>query len=238
MRLEGIHHITAITGDAPRNVDFYAGVLGPAAGQEDRQPGRPDRLPPLLRRRARLAGLRPDVLRVPGRAPGPRRRRHGPPVVWRVGSDEALDFWAERLGAEGIETRARRRRCFADPEGLEHELAVADVARRAADARRTPRSRPSTRCRASTACAPTASRPGRSRRAARETLGFERQRRRTGRSRGDAARRPLSSTTPRRPSAACQGAGTVHHVAWASHDGRARGAGASASPTAARSRRR
>ena len=28
MKLEGIHHITAITGDAQRNVDFYAGVLG------------------------------------------------------------------------------------------------------------------------------------------------------------------------------------------------------------------
>src|SRR6266567_3131696 len=26
--LEGLHHITAITGDAPRNVDFYARVLG------------------------------------------------------------------------------------------------------------------------------------------------------------------------------------------------------------------
>ena len=28
MKLEGLHHITAITGDAPRNVDFYARVLG------------------------------------------------------------------------------------------------------------------------------------------------------------------------------------------------------------------
>ena len=28
MRLEGVHHITAITGDAPRNVDFYTRVLG------------------------------------------------------------------------------------------------------------------------------------------------------------------------------------------------------------------
>src|SRR6185295_1057648 len=28
MALEGIHHITAITGDAPRNVDFYARLLG------------------------------------------------------------------------------------------------------------------------------------------------------------------------------------------------------------------
>ena len=28
MRLEGIHHITAITADAPGNVEFYTGVLG------------------------------------------------------------------------------------------------------------------------------------------------------------------------------------------------------------------
>ena len=26
--LEGIHHVTAITGDAPANVDFYTRVLG------------------------------------------------------------------------------------------------------------------------------------------------------------------------------------------------------------------
>ena len=28
MKLEGIHHVTAITADAPGNVDFYARVLG------------------------------------------------------------------------------------------------------------------------------------------------------------------------------------------------------------------
>src|SRR5919201_129659 len=28
MRLEGIHHITCITADAPGNVEFYAGLLG------------------------------------------------------------------------------------------------------------------------------------------------------------------------------------------------------------------
>jgi len=28
MRLDGIHHVTCITGDAPRNVDFYTGTLG------------------------------------------------------------------------------------------------------------------------------------------------------------------------------------------------------------------
>ena len=28
MLLEGVHHVTLITGDAPRNVDFYTRVLG------------------------------------------------------------------------------------------------------------------------------------------------------------------------------------------------------------------
>src|ERR671929_93859 len=28
MKLEGVHHVTAITADAPRNVEFYAGTLG------------------------------------------------------------------------------------------------------------------------------------------------------------------------------------------------------------------
>ncbi len=28
MRLEGIHHVTAISGDARRNLDFYVRVLG------------------------------------------------------------------------------------------------------------------------------------------------------------------------------------------------------------------
>src|SRR5437762_2900943 len=28
MKLDGIHHITCITGDAPRNVEFYTGTLG------------------------------------------------------------------------------------------------------------------------------------------------------------------------------------------------------------------
>ena len=63
-----------------------------ADGQEDRQPGRPDRLPPLLRRRGRLARRRPDVLRVPRRAPRRRRRGDGPPhrLARRVGGGARL----------------------------------------------------------------------------------------------------------------------------------------------------
>ena len=28
MRLQGVHHVTAITGDAPANVAYYTGTLG------------------------------------------------------------------------------------------------------------------------------------------------------------------------------------------------------------------
>jgi glyoxalase family protein len=49
-------------------------------------------------------------------------------VAHRVASADTLDFWADRLGSEGVATStvdgALR---FADPEGLEHELVVVDV---------------------------------------------------------------------------------------------------------------
>jgi hypothetical protein len=35
VRLEGIHHIRAITGNAPRNVDDYTRVLGPPDPRAD-----------------------------------------------------------------------------------------------------------------------------------------------------------------------------------------------------------
>ena len=75
MKLEGVHHITAITGQAQQNVDFYAGTLGPADGEEDGQPGRPHRLPPVLRRRAGQRRLGHHLLRIPGRPPRARGRR-------------------------------------------------------------------------------------------------------------------------------------------------------------------
>ena len=73
MKLEGIHHITAITGDAQAQRRLLRRHARAADGQEDRQPGRAERLPPLLRRRAGRRGLRHHVLRVPRRARGPRR---------------------------------------------------------------------------------------------------------------------------------------------------------------------
>lgn len=128
MYLDGIHHITAITGDAPRNVDFYTRVLGlrmtaktvnqddPSVyhlfyGDENAQPG---------------ADL--TFFEYPGAVPGRPGAGMVHRIVWRVASAEAIDFWAARLGDDGVETERLDdgSLLFADPEGLAHELVVDD----------------------------------------------------------------------------------------------------------------
>jgi glyoxalase family protein len=128
VRLEGIHHITAITGDAPRNVDFYASLLGlrlvkKTVNQDD---------PTVYHL------FYADELGSPGsditffEYPGARRGRAGAGmvhrIIWRVASEDALDFWEQRLGAEGISAaRSPGRLTFSDLEGLSLELAVVDT---------------------------------------------------------------------------------------------------------------
>ena len=49
-------------------------------------------------------------------------------VVFRVGSEEALDFWEERLRSAGVDvTRTPGSLVFSDPEGLGLELAVVET---------------------------------------------------------------------------------------------------------------
>ncbi|MDQ3723554.1 MAG: VOC family protein [Actinomycetota bacterium] len=127
MNLDGIHHITAITGDAPRNVDFYTQVLGlrmtaktvnqddPSVyhlfyGDENAQPG---------------ADL--TFFEYPGAIPGRAGAGMVHRIVWRVASREAIAYWATRLGDDGVATeRDGGALLFADPEGLAHELVVDD----------------------------------------------------------------------------------------------------------------
>ena len=125
MRLEGIHHITAITGDAPRNVDFYTRTLGlrlvaKTVNQDDPtvyhlfyadEEGRP--------------GSELTFFEYPHARPGRPGAGMVHTIVWRVGSHEALDFWAARLASGGVAVDADGDAVrFADPEGLRHELAV------------------------------------------------------------------------------------------------------------------
>ena len=112
MALEGLHHITAITADAPAQRRLLRARAGPAPGEEDGQLRPARRLPPVLRRRARRARLDPDLLRVPRRRAGPGRRRHGPhhPVARRVrGRARLLGGPPGRRGRRHRAHRGRRR---------------------------------------------------------------------------------------------------------------------------------
>ena len=127
MRLEGIHHITAITGDAPRNVDFYARVLGLRMVKKTVNQDDPSVYHLFYADEDGSGGADLTFFEYPGAIPG----RPGPgmvnTIVSRVGSADSLGFWADRLGGEGVATeRSGDSLAFADPEGMSHELVVVD----------------------------------------------------------------------------------------------------------------
>src|SRR3954469_24114884 len=125
MQLEGLHHITAITGDAPRNVDFYTRVLGLRLGATAVNQDDPSVYHLFYADEQGRPGADLTFFEYPHAIPGRAGDGMVHTIVWRVASAEALDFWAERLAREGIATeRAGDRLRFADPEGLGFELAV------------------------------------------------------------------------------------------------------------------
>jgi glyoxalase family protein len=129
MRLEGIHHITAITGDAPRNVDFYTRVLGLRMVKKTVNQDDPTVYHLFYADEKGSAGSDLTFFEYPGAAPGRAGRGMVHRISWRVADDDALSFWAERLSDEGVAVdRAggggRFTLRFDDPEGLEHELVV------------------------------------------------------------------------------------------------------------------
>ena len=127
MRLDGIHHISAITGDARGNVDFYTRVLGlrmiaKTVNQDD-----PSVYHLFYGDEHARPGADLTFFEYPGAKPGRAGAGMVHTVVWRVGSPAALGFWEQRLAAEGI-TAGRTpdgTLRFTDPEGLGHELVVA-----------------------------------------------------------------------------------------------------------------
>jgi len=128
MKLEGIHHITCITGDAPRNVDFYARVMGLRMVKKTVNQDQPTIYHLFYGDEEGSPGHDLTFFEFPGVERGTAGAGMVHRLIHRVGSDETLDFWADRLGGEGVDTkRENGSLVFADPEGLEHELAVFDV---------------------------------------------------------------------------------------------------------------
>ncbi len=128
MKLEGIHHITAITADAQSNVDFYAGVMGLRLVKKTVNQDNPSVYHLFFADEKGSAGSDLTFFEFPGVPKGRAGAGDVHRIIWRVASHAALDFWEERLGGRGIETeRAGGGLRFADPEGLAHELAVVEV---------------------------------------------------------------------------------------------------------------
>ena len=128
MKLDGVHHVTAITGDAPGNVDFYTRVLGLRLVKKSVNQDDPTVYHLFYGDEEGAPGNDVTFFEYPGAAPGRAGAGMVHRIEWRVGSSEALDFWEERLGAEGIETdRDNGYLVFSDREGLEHGLAVVET---------------------------------------------------------------------------------------------------------------
>jgi glyoxalase family protein len=128
MKLEGIHHITAITEDAQRNVDFYAGVLGLRLVKKTVNQDNPTVYHLFFADEGGDPGSDLTFFEYPGVAPGRPGAGMVHRIVWRVAAGDSLDFWEKRLGDNGIEPRREGAGLvFADPEGLGHELLVVDV---------------------------------------------------------------------------------------------------------------
>src|ERR1700740_72579 len=125
MKLEVSHHVTCITADAPGNVDFYARVLGLRLVKKTVNQDDPTVYHLFYADEKGSAGSDLTFFEYPGAHTGRAGAGMVHTIVWRVASPEAIDFWAERLGGEGVEVeRVEGRLRFADPEGLAPELAL------------------------------------------------------------------------------------------------------------------
>jgi len=217
MQLEGIHHITAITGDAPRNVDFYARLLGLRMVKKTVNFDAPEVYHLYYGDETGAPGSILTFFEFPGAAPG----RHGAGMIhritWRVRDDEALHFWADRLaGADVMVERRDGRLRFADPEGLGLELAVsaAPDAPLVAQAADIPAEHALLGFEGVRAYAAD---PAASAGLLEDALGFTPSEHGAHDVAGEARRASYAYDEP--PAApGVQGAGSVHHIAWSSKD--------------------
>jgi glyoxalase family protein len=128
MRLDGVHHVTCITADAPRNVDFYTRVLGLRLVKKTVNQDDPTVYHLFYADEEGSPGSDITFFEYPRARRGQAGAGMVHTVRWRVASDEAVEFWEKRLAPEtGAVTRQSGNVLFEDPEGLRHELAVVDT---------------------------------------------------------------------------------------------------------------
>jgi glyoxalase family protein len=215
VKLDGIHHITAITADAQRNVDFYADILGLRLVKKTVNQDNPTVYHLFYADERGDPGSDLTFFEYPGLPVGRAGEGMIHRIIWRVASAEALDFWNDRLGQAGVEVeRPGEALRFRDLEGLEHELVTASVDDEPLIADH-PDIPSELALQGFDGVRAYASDPGGSARLLGETLGFAERAERLWEARGD-RRGSLYAYDEAPPERGLQGAGTVHHVAWAS----------------------
>ena len=212
MALEGLHHVTAITGDARRNVDWYTRVLGLRLVKKTVNFDSPDVYHLYYGDELGTPGSILTFFEFPGATPGRAGDGMVHRILWRVGSSAALDFWHQRLEAEAAAPiREDEKLRFADLEGLAHELVIDD----APDAPLLAHAAgidPEHAIAGFAGVRAYSHDPGRST-AMLAALGFS-----GGVVAGEQRRATYGYDTPPTTERGLQSAGTIHHVAWSAAD--------------------
>lgn len=220
MQLDGIHHITCITADARGNVDFYARVLGLRLVKKTVNFDAPDVYHLYYGDEDGAPGSILTFFEFPQAAQG----RAGAGMIhrlrWRVGSEEALGFWAERLAREGVtfdgDSSDPNSLQFRDPENLGLELAVVETDDQPLIAQ-ADGIEPEHALRGFDGVRAYGRRSDQGARLLTEAMGFELRAPGTYILQG--GRRHATYLDDEPPSAVgIQGAGTVHHIAWCDRD--------------------
>ncbi|MFI5282326.1 MAG: VOC family protein [Candidatus Dormibacterales bacterium] len=214
-KLDGIHHISAITADATRNVMFYAGVMGLRLVKKSVNQDDPSVYHLFYADEDGSPGADLTFFEYPGLARGRAGASMIHRIAMRVGSQEALDFWARRLAAAGVaSTLQGEHLVFQDPEGLGLELTAEPTEDRPLVASH-PEIPAAFALRGFAGVRAYSRRPEASRELLSETLGFLTSDGRSLESSGDTRGSFYVYDDPPEQRG-INGSGTVHHVAWAS----------------------
>jgi glyoxalase family protein len=214
-KLDGIHHISSITSDATKNLLFYEGVMGMRLVKKTVNQDNPSVYHLFYADEDGSPGADMTFFEYPGLARGRAGAGMIHTIAMRVGSTEALDFWAGRLAAQGIEsTREGDRLSFEDPEGLGLELTAQPTTDKPLTADH-PEIPTQFALQGFAGVRAYSARPDASRQLLTDTLGFTSTNTTSYESRGTGRgsyyiydEAPLSR--------GLGGSGTVHHVAWSS----------------------
>src|SRR4051794_30425067 len=125
MKLEGMHHITMITGEATKNVEFYADVLGLRLVKKTVNFDAPEAYHLYFGDEQGSAGSILTWFEFAGARPGRAGAGMIHTIQLGVASEASLDFWADRLTSKGYDSeRGEKSLGFADYDGLRFELVV------------------------------------------------------------------------------------------------------------------